>query len=552
MTCADMRLALALAAVLPAAAHAAVIVQVNGSTNDVYLGAGNCKTLQLAVTWDLGIGRPVGGDKVELIGARNLSTCSSTGPNDITLPDRIFRVDSPPTRQTDSQTLAADQLVLGDGGVASPCDDPTVTGRSSANPWVTELCVQYQSPPPLLGGNVSVDVGHVNVNFALKPPTPPANVSAGVGDRHLRISWSPGDPAEKIARYEVHVVPKGSVPDGGPVDSVTGQTSDVTHTDDGQPLQNGSLYGVTVLARDLYDNLSGPSAEAIGAPQKVLDFYDQYRSEGGGATGGHGCATGAGAWIAGLGLAVALLARRRSKARGGAGLLVLVGLLAPSAEAARYDPPPRKLLFAVKIDRYDPNVDSEPGLTGQPYHEIFGTRVPLRVQLEADWEVAHPFGSVLIGATVGYWQNYGKGLLVDRVTRSDDTVLLDIIPFGLIATYRFDWLADRLPRFPFIPYAQVGLQNALWASFNGTGGVSKPDQGGRGSGWTYGYTTALGIALNLNAIDPELAREAYVDTGIQRSSLFVEYGWTRLDNFGRAGALHLSDRAWRFGFALEF
>jgi len=549
-----MRLALALVAVLPAAAHATVNVQVNGSPSDVYVGAGNCKTLQLAVSWDLGLGRPVGGDKVLLIGARNLSTCSTTG--DITLPDRIFRTDSPPTRQTDTQTLAADQMVLGDGGVPSPCDDSTVTSRSSANPWVTELCVQYQSPPPILGGTVTVDVGHVNINFALRPPTAPSAVSVGVGDQHLRIAWSPGDAAEKISKYEVHVVPAGEVPIGAPADSVTGLTSDVTHTDRGLPLQNDTDYAITVVARDLFDNVSAPSAEVAGRPEKVLDFYNLYRAEGGRATGGGGCSTGAaGAWIAGLALAIALLVRRRRKAGGAAPLLVLVGLLAPAAQAARSDRAPRRLLFALKIDKYDPNVDGEPGLTGQPYHEIFGTRVPLRYQLEADWEVAHPFGSLLLGATVGFWQNYAKGLLAPPAppnTRSADTALLDVIPFGLVATYRFDWLADRIPRFPFIPYAQVGLQSALWASFNGTGSVSKPDQGGRGSGWSYGYTTALGIAFNLNAIDPELAREAYIDTGIQRSSLFAEYGWTRLDNFHRAGGLHLSDRAWRFGFALEF
>ena len=123
----------------------------------------------------------------------------------------------------------------------------------------------------------------------------------------------------------------------------------------------------------------------------------------------------------------------------------------------------------------------------------------------------------------------------------------------MIATYRFDWLADRWERFPFIPYVQAGLMRALWVSYNGRGGVSgNPQLGGRGSGWTNGYTTALGIAVNLNAVDVELAREAYVDTGIQRTSVFAEYGWTYLSDFHRGGALILSDHAWRFGVAVEF
>jgi hypothetical protein len=127
-----------------------------------------------------------------------------------------------------------------------------------------------------------------------------------------------------------------------------------------------------------------------------------------------------------------------------------------------------------------------------------------------------------------------------------------VFPFGLIATYRFDWLADRWERFPFIPYAQAGLMRALWVTYDGRGDVSKPQQGGRGSGWTSGYTTALGVAVNLNALDPTLAREAYVDTGIQRTALFAEYGWTYLSNFNKRGALILTDHAWRFGVSVEF
>src|SRR5207253_2716611 len=83
---------------------------------------------------------------------------------------------------------------------------------------------------------------------------------------------------------------------------------------------------------------------------------------------------------------------------------------------------------------------------------------------------------LLLGGTVGFWQNFGKGLVADAsgnpvtpIQQSSDTALLDVIPVGAIATYRFDLLADRWPRFPFIPYTQVGLMRALWASFSGTG-----------------------------------------------------------------------------------
>jgi hypothetical protein len=239
--------------------------------------------------------------------------------------------------------------------------------------------------------------------------------------------------------------------------------------------------------------------------------------------------------------------------------VALLTVAAPKAQAEGYQRDPRFLLVAVKVDRYDPKIDSEAGLTGNPYHQVFGPRAPLRYQVEVDWEVWHPFGSLLLGVTAGYWQNFGKGFIAPKpgapapLVRSQDTALLDVIPIGAIVTYRFDKLADMWPRFPVIPYVQAGLMRSLWASFSGTGNVSKdPVGGGKGSGWTFGYTTALGVAFALDAIDPDLSREAYQDTGIQRSSLFAEYGWTRLDGFRNGSSLVLTDRAWRFGIAMEF
>jgi uncharacterized protein (TIGR03382 family) len=342
---------------------------------------------------------------------------------------------------------------------------------------------------------------------------------------------------------------------GNPAVTVTKTTNaDVDHTDDGVQLANDAGYSISIVAHDSYGNISDPSAAAIGIPVRSSDFYEHYRDDGGGALGGHGCTTGgASAWIAGGALALALLFRRRRNLRKGATLIALVAALAP---AARAEEPTRRFLVGFKMDRYDPKVDSEAGLTGTPYHDVFGPRAPPRYQLEFDWEVAHPFGSLLAGATVGFWQNNGKAILGSSapgsIQQAEDTTTLTVFPFGLIATYRFDWLADRWERFPFIPYAQVGLMRALWISRNGRGNVITAPQGGRGSGWTNGYTTALGVAVNLNAIDVDLAREAYLDTGIQRTSLFAEYGWTHLNNFNSSGALILSDHAWRFGISVEF
>jgi hypothetical protein len=305
-----------------------------------------------------------------------------------------------------------------------------------------------------------------------------------------------------------------------------------------------------VRSADAYGNDSNLSASSTGSPVQIDDFYNHYRNSGGSASGGGGCASGGGAGaLALLGLVVVL--RRRPRAAV-AGAVLLAATPALAADWTGLDRPPRRWLVGFKMDRYDPQIDSEKGLTGTPYHDIFHGRAPPRYQLEVDYEAFHPFGAILIGGTVGFWQNYGHGLLASTQQPSNDGATLDVFPFGLIVTYRFDWLADRFRWFPFVPYAQAGLQAALWSSFNGRGDVSTRQAGGRGSGWNYGYTTALGVAIDLSPLDLNLAREAYVTTGIQRTSIFAEYGWTRLDNFHKSGTLILSDRAWRFGLSVEF
>jgi len=550
MTGRDMRIGLALAAALAPLAASGVTLTVNNTTAGILVGASNCKSLQLTARWDLQT-TPTGTDRVRLIGAANGSgICGTT--NATTAPDQSF-LDQTPTQQTDALSVNAQQMVLisSDAGV-QPCDDPSVTSRSSANPISNTLCVQYIINSPLQGTQLST--ASVPVKFALAPPFPPIEVGITPGDSHLKISWTPGDPADTIATYEVHVVPAGEVPDGGPVNTVSSTSADVSRTDNGQPLQNDAGYSITVFARDTYGNLSDSSGEVIGTPVASADFYNHYRDLGGTSTGG--CSTGGGSALIALGaLALALLLRRRAKARNGAALIAVFALLAPAARAE--DRRPIRFLFAFKIDRYDPKVDSQQGLSGTPYHDVFRGRAPARYQIEFDWEVAHPFGAIMLGATAGFWQNYGKGILrsspPNDPQQSGDTTLLNVFPFGLIATYRFDYLAERWRRFPLIPYAQIGLMQALWVSYNGTGDVSIDRvNGGKGQGWTRGWTTALGMALNLNSIDTELAHEAYMNTGIQRTALFAEYGWTQLDGFGKSGVLVLTDHAWRFGLSVEF
>ena len=535
--------ALALFVCLAPFAAAAQTISVTGdgsSTGPIYIGASNCGSKAISFSWTNP--NALGGETYTLLAVRSVSSCASTT---LTLPDKSLTT----TTSTTAVVNASDLIVetASDGGSAgTTC---STLNHSSASPLTVSFCVQTTSST--LGGT-TVQYGHFEVSFANLPPTPPTNLDVQPGSKHLRVSWDPGNSSEKVGTYDVHVAPQGTAFGPSPADHLSGTSSDVSRTDYGDPLVDDTqVYDVAVLATDLYGNVSALSSSVAAMPTYIYDFYNYYRLNGGSAAGGHGCATGGDAfWILAL-AAVGAFAARRKKA---STLLLLACALAAPAQAAKYERPPQKLLFSFKIDRYDPQVDSEPGLTGTPYHDIFHGRAPLRYQLEGDFIVARPLGSILLGGTAGFWQNIGKGIVRSTLTVSSDTTLLNVLPLGVVATYRFDWLADRYRWVPLIPYAQAGLTAALWWTTTGTGSISRSDQvnGGRGSGWTYGYTTALGFALNLNAIDPSLSQEAYNDVGIQRTSLFAEYAWTRLDDFHRSGALILSDRAWRFGLSLEF
>jgi|GEM_PF-343344 len=562
-----LALCLASLAALPALAITVTSPQSSGTTTGaIFVGQAACvANTSYQFNYDLGSGLPGTGDTVALAVVHSAADCNAlplTGAGDQS-------VGSPSqTTQTGMYTTTAAALELAqtaDGGLIGGCSDTTHT---SSSPYTTYFCVIDK---PALSTSTPT-VGSIAVNFSLVPPTTPTSVGAESGDSHLKVSWTAGNAAENILTYQVFAAPKGIAPSlaQAPAATTTGLSADVTATDDGTALTNGSDYDLYVRAQDVYLNYSGLSSATTARPLAVDDFYNHYRGQGGSAQGGGGCSTGGTAsFFAALILGVGLWSRRRrgsakgfGNGRGMGGFLGLslgLGLfaLAPEARAqSQYGAGPRRLMISLKLDRYDPKVDSERDLNGAtPYLDIFGTRKPFRFQIEGDWEIAHPLGTVLLGLTAGYWQNIGKGYLHDKQVASTDTALLDILPFGLVATYRFDYLADQLRWFPLVPYAQAGLQSALWASFNGRGSVSRRagDGGnGRGSGWTYGYTTALGVAFALDALDPSLSREAYNDTYIQRTSIFAEYAWTRLDDFGHKHPLILTDRGWRFGLSVEF
>ena len=565
------RLVLVAALLAPAAASAqqilitssfAPVTSLNtGETPAVRIGKSLCVPDQVIdFRYDLQVVPPAN-DTVQAWIVTDTSICSAV--DDPPAPNQQLSVPSQ-SSQTGLLLLhpRAGELLLPDATFPGGCASTTARASSPFNEF---FCVRRKTPA-VLGGTIAVNSGTLQVSFALVPPTAPSRPLATPGDSHVVLDWTSNDSGDRL--FDVYVLPRDT-----PVNQIDlGKTAahnvstthaDVDHDSFSTSLRNGTVYDSYVRSIDGYQNTSPLSPRTLIEPVLIEDFYARYRSSGGSASGGGGCATGGQAGL----LAFAVLAFAAARRKRKASAVALLIAIAPAANAADWtglDRPPRHWLVGFKIDRYDPQIDSEKGLTAQPYHDIFHGRAPLRYQLEVDYQALHPFGAILVGGTVGYWQNVGRGIYGSDYTDPDtgavhkagdpsgDTARLDVAPVGAIVTYRFDWLADRYRWLPVVPYAQVGLQAALWAARNGTGNVSTPSNGGRGSGWSYGYTTALGVAVDLGAIDASLARESYISTGIQRTSAFAEYGWTRLTDFGKSGALILSDRAWRFGVSVEF
>jgi len=514
-----------------------VTTDANG-TNPVNLGLQDClDNRSIVFKWNLNA-TPNTGDTVRIFITKDTASCTATS-EPTTAPTPALT--QPTTvQQQDQATVTAKQLLL---DLPNGCAN---TDHKATSPYTVFFCVR-RSAATLFGGGLTA--GTLQVNFALVPPTAPSPPVATPGDSHLKLDWTSKDTGDQS--YDVYVVPTTTPVDPGrrAASNVVTTSVDVDHDSAGNSLVNDRDYDLYVRSTDAYGNKSNLSSPASqGTPVQIDDFYTHYRNSGGSSHGGGGCSSGGGAGLLAAAALGAALWRRR---RGGAIAASLIAVAPATARAADWtglDRAPRRWLVAFKLDRYDPQIDSEKSLTAQPYHDIFHGRAPLRYQVEVDYQALHPFGAVLFGVTAGFWQNHGKGLLHSTGAPSSDTATLDVVPFGVVAGYRLDWFADRYRWLPVVPYAQAGLTAALWASFNGTGNVSSSPSGGRGSGWSYGYTTVLGVAVDLGAIDESLAREAYVGTGIQRTSLFAEYGWTRLNDFGKSGALILR----RFGVSVEF
>jgi len=364
-------------------------------------------------------------------------------------------------------------------------------------------------------------------------------------------------------------------------------------------LQNDIYYTIGVAAIDRYGNVSPITTLAYGKPVPTVDFYTNYRDDGGKATGGF-CALAGWQGRAGgvasvslfvLGLLVIVRRRRRRGPPGTTTMLLLVAagtLVASRAQALglfsddmsndsndkpqaspepkREEPPrpppvwtgtDRNFAVELRFALYRPNVDSEFG-SSTPNQFMFGDSVRPMWQLEFDWEILQKFGTLAVGGSIGYWKENAQACFLSGYDeskgickRSGDNTSLRLIPFAALLVYRMDEAAKRW-RIPLVPYGKIGLNYTIWTINDGDGNVPDYPGGGHGQGGTAGWQAAIGVALQLDFIDPAAAHEFDADVGVNHTCAFFELDHVDGSGLYRSDTLRVGDDTWFAGLMFEF
>ncbi len=209
----------------------------------------------------------------------------------------------------------------------------------------------------------------------------------------------------------------------------------------------------------------------------------------------------------------------------------------------------RNVLVELKFGPYLPNIDHEFS-TKQPFRDVFGTSQRLMTRIEFDYEFFTGFGVAAVGASLGYSQFKGKGLLATG-EKAEDSTKMHLVPLSLDLIYRFDWLWQR-HNVPFVPFVKGGIDCYVWWVTNGVGDVARGSGGARGRGATFGGHLSLGMSFVLDSLAPQMAQTFDVEMGVNNTMIFVEYVFSWVDDFGASRSWDLGSRTFLAGVAFEF
>ena len=220
-------------------------------------------------------------------------------------------------------------------------------------------------------------------------------------------------------------------------------------------------------------------------------------------------------------------------------------------EVRRYKSPQR-FAFELRFGPYLPDIDSEFEGARHPYQDFYGDGARLLTQTEFDYEILHRFGTVAVGAGLGYFSAsatspVGSGTGLPSIDQST----LKVIPLSVSAVYRFDYFLETR-RFPLVPFGKLGLDWAYWQITDGNDEIATDGQGGKGRGGTFGWHAAAGLSFALDFIDPEAARDFDADLGVNHTSLIFQFTYADISGLGMSDRLHVGDANWSLGLMFQF
>lgn len=213
-------------------------------------------------------------------------------------------------------------------------------------------------------------------------------------------------------------------------------------------------------------------------------------------------------------------------------LPVVLALLLGGALPARGESP-KWGTFEVRLGQYRPDIDSEFDGAVTPYADVFGDDRGWFPKVLASWTLVDRFVQVDVGAGTGWFRAKGQGLYEGTRATAPDETTFNVIPATLAVTVRLDGIAERWP-VPLSVYGRAALERYQWWVTDGSGSETE-------SGATNGWSVAGGVGLLLDFIDPRLARELDVDTGVNQTWLYFEVEKSTVDDFGSSSSWNLSD-----------
>jgi hypothetical protein len=256
------------------------------------------------------------------------------------------------------------------------------------------------------------------------------------------------------------------------------------------------------------------------------------------------------ATLVSLGLALAVAAPSRASAQ-----TILEEAPSDAPAGGRYRSP-QHFAFELKFGPYRPDVDSEFDRGGTevrtPYKDFFGNGRHLFTQIEFDWQVFHKLGSLAAGVGLGYFSVTGTAPLGNGTgLLSGDTSNFKVVPISVSAIYRFDYLLETR-NIPLVPYGKLGLDYAYWQITDGNDEIAVDATGNTARGGTLGWHAAAGLALVLDFLDPDAARDFDADLGVNHTALTFEFAHADISGLGQPSRLHVGDTSWALGLLLEF